>query len=409
MPNWQRMPLGVVCQLVKRGISPVYLDDSGVAVLNQKCVRNHTINLNLGRRHDFAAKKVPAERFLRAGDVLVNSTGTGTLGRVAQLRDEPSEPTTVDSHVTIVRPIKSVFFPDFFGYALIAIEDKLQQGGEGCGGQTELSRAKLMNDYYISYPTDLDEQRRITAILDKAFEGIGTAVANTEKNLANARELFENYLNSVFCEKGAGRTEKGFSEICEITSRLVDPREPEFIDLLHLGAGNMVSQTGEVIDVKTAREESLKSGKFLFDKTMVLYSKIRPYLMKACRPEFRGLCSADVYPLLPHPQHLDRDFLFYMLMSREFTNYAIAGSDRAGMPKVNRDHLFRYKVWLPPIAEQKRLADKLDAISAKCKGLEAIYQQKLACLAALKQSLLQKAFAGELTARSAQTLQDAAE
>ena len=172
----------------------------------------------------------------------------------------------------------------------------------------------------------LVEQKRIVSILDEAFEGIATAVANAEKNLASARELFEIYLNSVFCEKGVGRTEKNFSEICEITSRLVDPREPEFIDLLHLGAGNMISLTGEVIDVKTAREEGLKSGKFLFDSRMVLYSKIRPYLMKACRPQFSGLCSADVYPLLPNQQHLNRDFLFYLLMSRGFTDYAIAGS-----------------------------------------------------------------------------------
>ena len=267
------------------------------------------------------------------------------------------------------------------------------------------------NDVYalkIPMPP-LPEQKRIVVTLDEGFEGIEAAVANAEKNLANARELFEIYLNSVFLEKGVGRTEKSFSEICEITSRLVDPREPEFIDLLHLGAGNIVSLTGEVVDVKTAREEGLKSGKFLFDSTMVLYSKIRPYLMKACRPEFSGLCSADVYPLLPNQQHLDRDFLFYMLMSRGFTDYAIAGSDRAGMPKVNRDYLFRYKTWLPPVAEQKQLASKLDSTSGECRRLEAIYLQKLASLGELKQVILHKAFAGELTTRDVQTVREAAE
>jgi type I restriction enzyme, S subunit len=150
------------------------------------------------------------------------------------------------------------------------------------------------------------------------------------------------------------------SEVCEISSTLVDPRKSNFVNLLHVGAGNMVSGTGELIDIQTAQEEGLKSGKFLFDRTMVLYSKIRPYLMKVARPEFDGLCSADVYPLLPKVTKLDRDFLFYLLMSKEFTEYAIQGSNRAGMPKVNRDHLFRFATYFPPIEEQKRIVAIVD-------------------------------------------------
>ncbi len=173
--GWHVEPLSKVCQLINRGISPVYLDDGGTAVLNQKCIRDHSINYDLGRRHCVTTKRVPTDKLVRVGDVLVNSTGTGTLGRVAQVRDEPHEPTTVDSHVTIVRPKDRLFFPEFFGYALIAIENQIQEGGEGCGGQTELARSKLANDYHVSFPTSIPEQRRIVAILDEAFEGIATA------------------------------------------------------------------------------------------------------------------------------------------------------------------------------------------------------------------------------------------
>lgn len=197
MGSWKSKPLGEVCQFINRGISPAYLDGGGVAVLNQKCVRDHSVNFDLGRRHDAAVKKVTPERLVRAGDVLVNSTGTGTLGRVAQLRDDPPEPTTVDSHVTIVRPTKGLFYRDFFGYALVAIEEQIQTGGEGCGGQTELSRSKLAGSYQVRFPTDLNEQRRIVAILDEAFEGIATAKANAEKNRQNARELFESKLYAL--------------------------------------------------------------------------------------------------------------------------------------------------------------------------------------------------------------------
>lgn len=255
----------------------------------------------------------------------------------------------------------------------------------------------------------LPEQRRIVTILNEAFVGLAAATANAEKNLSNARELFESYLNSIFAGEDESGTEVSMEEVCAISSKLVDPREAVYIDLPHVGAGNMSSRTGELSGIKTAREEGLKSGKFLFDKTMVLYSKIRPYLMKACRPEIKGLCSADVYPLAPDPAQLDRNFLFHLLMSKDFTDFAISGSDRAGMPKVNREHLFKYRFKLPGIDEQAKLAIKLDAISADVNSLEAFYNRRLTDIADLKHSILKKAFAGELTSPPTQAFKEAAE
>jgi type I restriction enzyme S subunit len=190
--------------------------------------------------------------------------------------------------------------------------------------------------------------------------------------------------------------EKTFSEVCEISSVLVDPRLNEYLDLRHIGGANIESKTGELIDLKTAREEGLISGKFAFDETVVLYSKIRPYLMKVARPDFRGLCSADIYPLSVKAGQLDRDYLFHLLLTPIFTDYANAGSARAGMPKVNRDHLFAFRTWLPPVSTQKELAKRLDALHEETQRLESLYQQKLAALDELKQSLLHQAFSGQL-------------
>lgn len=281
--------------------------------------------------------------------------------------------------------------------------DQLDKGN---GATVDTLTIKRLKGVLVDLPP-LPEQKRIVAILDEAFAGIDAAVANTEKNIANGRELFESYLNGVFTRKGEGWVEKTLGEVCRINSKLVDPREPEFIDLPHLGAGNMVSRTGELIEIQTAREEGLISGKFLFDEKMVLYSKIRPYLMKACMPDFKGLCSADVYPLSSIDGNIDRSYLFHLLMSQHFTDYAIVGSGRAGMPKVNRDHLFKYSVSLPDIAEQRQFAAKFDDLFAETNRLETIYQQKLAALAELKQTLLQKAFAGELTTLPEKALEEA--
>ena len=246
------------------------------------------------------------------------------------------------------------------------------------------------------YLPQLVEQHRIAAILDEAFPGITTAEARAEKNLQNAQALFASYLEYVFSQCGDGYAQYKLGEVCAITSRLIDPRKQEFLDLTHVGAGNIESKTGVFADLRTAREEGLISSKFLFDDTMILYSKIRPYLMKVARPNFNGLCSADMYPLAPSAGYITRDYLFHLLLSKSFTDYAIQGSARAGMPKVNRDHLFDFMVWLPKIDMQQKIAAKLDVLHEETQRLERIYLQKLSALADLKKSLLHQAFTGQL-------------
>lgn len=271
---------------------------------------------------------------------------------------------------------------------------------KGAGGlQINISKKDVLS-VAIPLPS-VTEQKRIVAILDQAFAEIDRARALTEKNLKNARELFDSTLQQVFSQRGEGWVEYEMSEVCEITSKLVDPRESEYLDLPHIGAGNIISNTGELIDVKTSREENLISGKFVFDDSMVLYSKIRPYLMKVTRPNIVGLCSADIYPLTPRNQKIDKDYLFYLLLSKNFTDYAIAGSGRAGMPKVNRTHLFKYVVTLPNIEIQQGMVSRLDEISEYSQSLQSILSKKLDKLDALKKSLLQKAFSGQLTAKDA--------
>jgi len=125
---------------LSRGITPTYTEEGGVLLLNQKCIRNFTIDFARARRHDSRKKKVDG-RELAVGDVLINSTGVGTLGRVAQVLRLP-EPAVVDSHVTIVRPAAQPGWP-YFGQALILKQSIFQAMGEGSTGQTELSGRKI--------------------------------------------------------------------------------------------------------------------------------------------------------------------------------------------------------------------------------------------------------------------------
>jgi len=88
--------------------------------------------------------------------------------------------------------------------------------------------------------------------------------------------------------------------------------------------------------------------------------------------------------------------MIIMLLSKHFTDYAIQGSARAGMPKVNREHLFGFRAWLPDKKVQLQLAAKLDALSEETQHLTRLYERKLAALEELKKSLLHQAFNGEL-------------
>lgn len=243
------------------------------------------------------------------------------------------------------------------------------------------------------------EQRRIVAILDDAFERIDKAIANTEKNIANAKELFESFSGIFFSKQSSGKAKLvSLDDVASITSKLVNPTQAQFLDTPHIGAANIISTSTELIDVKTAREDNLISGKFIFDETVVLYSKIRPYLKKVAIPNFQGLCSADIYPIAPQYGKVSRDFLFFLLLSKNFTDYAISVSDRAGMPKVNREHLFKYTLHLPTLREQQNIVNILSKALSSSKLLVQCSQHKLASLRTLKQSLLAAAFSGELTA-----------
>jgi type I restriction enzyme S subunit len=191
--KWQTATLAEVCDVISRGISPSYDEDGDTIVLNQRCVRNHTIDFGPSRRHNSDAKKVPAVRLIKPGDVLVNSTGVGTLGRVSQVRDVPTEPVTVDSHITILRPRADFFVDEFFGYMLVGIEGDVSLLGQGSGGQIELSKASL-GAMQVSWPNAHTEQQRIVRLLDEAFEGITVAKANAEKKIINLEVLRKSLL-----------------------------------------------------------------------------------------------------------------------------------------------------------------------------------------------------------------------
>lgn len=136
--GWRKTPIAEQTSFFNRGIAPKYDDTAKGQVINQKCIRDGRISMGPARRQ---SKDVNPDRLVRTGDVLINSTGAGTLGRVAQVRT-PIEDCTVDTHVTIARPIDEGS-STYFGQALLNLEPVFSEMGKGATNQLELSRSDI--------------------------------------------------------------------------------------------------------------------------------------------------------------------------------------------------------------------------------------------------------------------------
>lgn len=165
--KWHEVPLRDLVGYISKGIAPSYAEqksDTTISVLNQKCNRNFQISYSESRLHDTAKKKVPADRYVRESDILINSTGAGTAGRMAQIGTVPHK-TTVDGHMIILRANEKVT-QKYLGYALKAHQWEVSQLDEGSTGQTELNRERLLDEIMISYPESFSVQEGIVKLLE---------------------------------------------------------------------------------------------------------------------------------------------------------------------------------------------------------------------------------------------------
>jgi len=160
--SYDKKKLADLCLIVNRGISPSYTEDRGILIFNQRCIRDGRVTIGEARHTDPNKKHIPEDRYLINLDILVNSTGVGTLGRVSQIYGL-KEKATIDSHVTLVRADAKKIDPTFLGYAIKYKQSDIENLAEGSTGQTELSRDRL-REISIPFPT-LPEQHAIADVL----------------------------------------------------------------------------------------------------------------------------------------------------------------------------------------------------------------------------------------------------
>ena len=170
------------------------------------------------------------------------------------------------------------------------------------------------------------------------------------------------------------------SEIATTDRQAVKPEELLGTEL-YVGLKN-ITIGGQFENVTTAREADLKSTKFVFTKDHVLYGKLRPYLSKIAAPTFEGICSTDILPIRPGP-HLNRRYLLHFLRTPRMVDHAASRAVGINLPRLNPKVLETFKVPLPPLNEQRRIASVLDAAEV----LRAKRRQALAQLDSLTQAI----------------------
>ena len=348
-----------------------------------------------------------AKRKLKYGDIILEKSGGGpkqAVGRVVifDKHDGDFSFSNFTSLMRVKNP-KELNFNYlhkylFFSYLSRATE-KMQSHSTG------IRNLKFDEYKQILVPLPpLPEQKRIVGILDKAFAGIRAAKANAEKNLQNARELFESYLQSVFANPGDGFEINRLEDCCDL-----------IVDCEHKTAPVCEEVNTGYYSIRTP---NIGKGKLLFENANQVIEKIYKLWTRRGIPEAGDLIFAREAPagnvaMIPggikvclgqrtvlirtSKNKLNGQFLVWLILAPRIQEILLHHSRGATVAHVNMKDIRNLSLnSLPPIKEQCRIVNRLDKLSVETKKLEAIYQQKLTDLDELKKSVLQKAFNGEL-------------
>jgi type I restriction enzyme, S subunit len=271
-----------------------------------------------------------------------------------------------------------------FIYYFTVTDDFMAQAGTNTrvAAQPKLALERLKT---ISLPLPpLPEQQRIVAILDEAFEGIAIAKANAEKNLQNARALFESHVNEVFTTQGKGWVVKTLDQIStNLDSKRIpitksDRKSGEYP---YYGASGIVDYVADYIFDGDTLLVSEDGANLLARSTPIAFSVSGKYWVN------------NHAHILKFENKATQRFVEFYLESIRLDEY-ITG---AAQPKLNQKALYSIPIPIPnDVDEQARVVESIELLAGETQRLESIYQQKLAALDALKKSLLDQAFRGEL-------------
>ncbi|MCY8807975.1 restriction endonuclease subunit S [Bacillus atrophaeus] len=362
--KWEEVKLNEVCDLISRGITPSYIQEDGVVVINQKCIRDNRVNLDLSRLTNPIKRKIPEQKYLKSYDVLINSTGVGTLGRVAQIK-EIKEKITVDSHVTIVRGNEKIL-PRYLGYNLFMQQANIENLGEGSTGQTELSRTRLGEAISIKLPP-INEQKAIANVLNSLDEKIETnnQINKTLEEIAAAifkhwfvdfefpNENGEPYRSSggEMVESELGMIPKFFElktleEIALInpTEKLSKGKESIYVEMANLPTHSARIKGYDKKEYKGGTK--FRNGDILFARITPCLENGKTAIVDFLKDGEIGFGSTEY--IILRPLVLNSYYLYLLSRNDEFRNNAIKNMNgTSGRQRVDSSAIKQYRVACP--------------------------------------------------------------
>jgi type I restriction enzyme S subunit len=409
-PEWQTQKLAELARTISTGPfgsllhKSDYVDD-GVPLVNPTNMVNERILPDTSMMISEATRQRLSNYVLEEGDIVVGRRGE--IGRCAVIG--PTEAGWLcGTGSFFIRPLPSID-SDFLAHLIRSrgYRKKLEDAATGTT-MKNLSNGAL-SDLAVSIPP-LPEQQRIVAILDEAFDGIAAAKGNAEKNLQNARTLFQSHLQTVFTRQDEVWMEKPLGAVCDLQNgyafksgdyiecsntlniRMSSIRPNGSFDPEHNKRFLPDSYADEYADfllkegdLLVAMTDMAGDPKILGVPTLVSNQNGRKFLMNQRVGKLYGFSDDVRVP-----------YLRYFLTSpsiRQFYKNKGAGGLQIN---ISKGDILTAKIPLPSIPTQLRIIDQLDDLSEETQYLESIYRQKFAALDALKKSLLDQAFSGAL-------------
>ena len=374
--GWQTQTIGDVCDLATGGTpsraKPEYFGGHIKWLVSGDINQGEIFDCE-GRITE-AGKKNSNAKLLPVNSVMIALNGQGkTRGTVALLR---TQATCNQSMVSISPKPSSGLLPEFLYANLHGRYEEIRRMTSDDDKDRRGLNMGLVRSIKIPI-APLAEQQRIVGLLDEAFEGLATAKANAEKNLQNARALFESHLQSVFTHRGPGWVEKRLEECFRlksgdglISSAMKGGKYPVF-------GGNGIAGMHD--------EFNLSGDNVIIGRVGALCGNARHITETIWLTD-------NAFRIVDRSFEFDGAFLTYLLNFKNLRSLA----RQAAQPVISNSSLKDLLLPFPEIDKQKMIAAQLDDLREETQRLARLYERKQAALEALKKSLLHQAFTGEL-------------
>jgi len=395
--GWELKRLGEVCEKTSNirwqeheGVEFEYIDLTAVSRDTLEITETVSINsLNAPSR---------ARKIIKTNDIIFATTRP-TLKRVAKISNKYDNQ-ICSTGFAVLRGKQNVITPEYVFYFLQTDQFMNRMESVQRGTSYPAVTVKDVKETPLPRPLTIDEQKRIVAKLDECFEAIDKARANVERNLQNAKELFQSKLNEIFSQKGDGWVEKVLDEIGEIQTGTTPPTKDKsnygdfipFVKPPHFKPDGSIDTGNSMLS-----ESGLKKGR-LFPPNSVLMVCIGATIGKTGFTETAVSSNQQINCLTPTENYNPK--LFYYGLISPFVQKQVSDIGKgaqATLPIINKTKWQGLKINIPGNkAEQNKIVNQLDDLKSQTQSLESHYQQELYALDELKKSILQKAFNGEL-------------